>query len=82
MLKKIAVLDFVESKGVVRRKDLVKFMVELAGNTYDSHEHRGHYSTALCPTSWGAYLLRPSKNDDRYLFRCGHGLYKVRHYLH
>lgn len=80
MMKKTAIMNFVESKGgEVQRNDLIKFIVEMNGKTYDPIEHRGYYSAALCPSfMWnGGYLLRPSKNEPRYLIRRKNGLYKL-----
>ena len=80
MTKKTAIMNFVEENGgTVHRKDLVRFICELNGNVYDPILHRGYYSAALCPTSiWRAgHLLKPSKNEPRYLIRSGRGLYTV-----
>ena len=45
---KSIIMDFVESKGgVIRRTDLVKFIVEYKGMTFDPIAHRGFYSCAL-----------------------------------
>jgi len=78
-VKKAAILDFVESRVIVSRSELIKFIVELTGNTYDKKTHRGHYSNALCPHSKNNYFLCPSCHDRRYLVRVDRGKYAVRY---
>ena len=51
MTKKSKIMDFVESiGGVIKRKGLVKFIVEMNGMTFDPIKHRGYYSCHLQTT--------------------------------
>ena len=51
MTKKSKIMNFVESiGGVIKRKGLVKFIVEMNGMTFDPIKHRGYYSCHLRTT--------------------------------
>lgn len=51
MTKKTKIMNFVESVGgVIGRKGLVKFIVEMNGMTFDPIKHRGYYSCHLQTT--------------------------------
>ena len=79
---KSKIMDFVESKGVATRQEILEFLLSLKGKTYISELHRGYYSNAFCPTGNPAYVghfIRPSKKEPRYLIRIHRGEYKVRY---
>ena len=76
------IMDFVERKKFARRRDIVKFIREEIQHTdYDPVRDRGYYSCHLrkksrtyVPGGWKntykwnpGYLMKPSKNDPRYL---------------
>jgi len=73
---KAHILDFVESRGIAKRKDIVKFIVDFkfGEGTYDKDptSYRGYYSTNFSP-SWDGYLLK----GCRRLVNIGGGKYKV-----
>jgi len=86
--KKSQIMDYVQSiGGTIRRKDLVKFIVELKGMKFNPIKHRGYWSVALQSSSWSwrwqkwignpGYLMRMSKNEPRHLVRIAHGVYQL-----
>ena len=91
---KSTVLDYVEScGGIINRKGLVKFLVELNGLKFDYKKQRGWLSMHLqttghhypnpcgvlteLPTEKKGYYMRPSKCDSRYLVKISRGIYKL-----
>ena len=80
MYKKSTILNFVEAQpySTIRRQDLICFIVELNGMSYNSKLHRGYYSCALWPNQKGSgHLIRPSKKEPRFLTKVSRGKYMV-----
>jgi len=85
--KKSQIMDYVESVGgTIRRKDLIKFIVELKGKKYNPIEHRGYWSEAIRDNVWKmkhitcvdrGYLMKRSKNEPRHLEKIARGIYQV-----
>ena len=78
---KSRVFDFIESNGgKLRRTEIVRFVVEQIHNRpYNPIRDRGEYCGAfqVQRNYGGAYFLRPSKNDPRYLRKESDGLYHL-----
>lgn len=55
---KTLVMNFVQSRGTARRKDIVKFICECKGETFDQVRDRGYWSTAFST----AIFRNPSYN--------------------
>jgi hypothetical protein len=79
---KAQILDFVESKGVATRRDIVRFYVEyIKGRTFDRIKDRNVLTIALGNPGPSyerrGYLRRPGKNDPRHLIKNGYNSYSV-----
>ncbi len=78
---KSQVLDFVQANGgKMRRTDIIRFVVEkIHKSHYNPIRDRGEYCGAFQVNylGKGAYFLKPSKNDPRYLTKESDGYYHL-----
>ena len=84
------ILDYVTAYGPCTRTSILKFLLPLVkGRPYNRATDRGWYSAAFQvsagynsllgkePTSYPGYLMRPTRNDRRYLRKDKRHLYSV-----
>ena len=88
MMKRTAILNYVEANGPMRRREIQKFIkVDLNGQTYDPIRDRGYYCHAFWDRScycrriglpnYGPILTSPRDYDKRFLKKNDAGLYYV-----
>ena len=76
------IMNFVQAKKWATRMEILEFLLQKKGKTYNHKLHRGYYSCAFCPSAnykaHTGHLLRPSKKEPRYLVKIARGAYEVR----
>ena len=77
------ILDYVATYGPCTRTSILKFLLPLVkGRPYNRATDRGWYSAAFQSvpgynSSVPGYLMRPTRNDNRYLRKDKRHLYSV-----